>query len=96
MENLNLGDGLDEGLASIAFHADESLHDTLRAAVIYFLNNGADRFMANPRSLEFRFPTAAEEDVLESIGRHALLCPDRLSPEDQEAFKRASFQLVGK
>jgi hypothetical protein len=40
---------------SIVFHADESLRDTLRAAVIYFLNNGADGFMANPRSFEFRF-----------------------------------------
>ncbi len=95
MENFNPGDGLDEGLASIADHAGESLRDTLRAAVIYFLNNGADGFIPT----RLRVPLsdrAAEENVLENIGRQALFCPGRLSPEGQEAFRRAPFQLVDK
>jgi hypothetical protein len=75
---------------------DATLHDTLRAAVIYFLNNGADGFMTNPRSFEYRFPTFAEEQALESIGPRALFCPDKLTAEDQDAFKRASSEVVGR
>jgi hypothetical protein len=83
-KKLNLGDGLDEGLESIAFHAGVPIVDVLRAAVFYFTNNAANEFMENPQSLNFRFFSDEEEEMLRGSGHHRIVdCAGILAGDDQ-------------
>jgi hypothetical protein len=84
MENLNLGNGLEAGLESIAFHAGVPTVDVLRAAVFCFTNHGADEFMENPQSLNFRFFSDEEEEMLRGSGHHRIVdCAGILAGDDQ-------------